>query len=392
MSRRHNREGSVYQRADGKWCAAVTVGYKDGKRQRRVLYGKTAEEAQAKKLHMLAALAEGRPATDASVRLATYLEQWLRDVVEPNTEATTHAGYAWQVKKHITPALGHHRLVDLLPSHVRAWLVAKSRETSSRGKPYSDNSLRLMHAVLRDALKVAVEDQLVSRNVAAQVQRPRAQREKFRGDHLLLEEAVALLRVAQENRLAALWRLAVATGMRKGELIGVKWEDVDLDAGKLHIRRSVARLTGQGLVEKGPKNQGSERVIDLGDGTVTALRTHRAKQAQEKLAAGQAWAASGRVFTTSKGTTLDPRAVNRLLDELYEAAGVRRTRVHDLRHTCATLLFAEGEDSKVIGALLGHREDRTTRAVYAHVLEAQKHRAADRLERLLDGTTGSPTV
>jgi integrase len=390
MSRRHNREGSVYERKDrpGTWAAAVTVGYVDGKRKRRVVYGKSAEEVQAKKLRMLSSLADGRPATDSSVRLDVYLDGWLRDVVQPNVEATTHAGYAWQVRKHIAPLLGHHRLAELQPSHVRAWLLAKSRETSNRGRPYSDNSLRLMHAALRAALASAVSDQLVTRNVAALAKRPRPTGPRFKGDALGQDEAVALLEAARHDRLSAMWRLAVSTGMRKGELIALRWDDVDLASGQVHVQRSIARITGQGLVEKAPKNPGSDRTFNVGPRTVSALRSHKAAQAVERLAAGSLWSDSGRVFTTARGTTIDPRSVNRLLDALYATAGVRRTRVHDLRHTTATLLFVEGEDSKVVGELLGHSEDRTTREIYAHVIEAQRHRAADRLDSLL-GDAGS---
>lgn len=232
-------------------------------------------------------------------------------------------------------------------------------------------------------LSQAVRDDLVSRNVCELVTPPRSDQVPFRGGHLRPDQARALLAAGERTRLAAMWRLALTAGLRKGELLGLRWEDVDLDAGTLTVRRTVFRQPGRGLVEGRPKTSDSARTLRLGVASVDSLRRHRSGQAAERLRAGELWQGSGRVFTTPRGSTIDPRNVSRLLDELCAVAEVPRIRVHDFRHTCATLLLAEGEPLEVIAERLGHSDTRVTSQVYAHVLDELKQRAADRLDALL---------
>ncbi len=383
MGKRGNGEGGIYRRADGVWCASVDLGYSAGRRRRKVVYGKTRRAVAEKLAAMNQARSAGRPVVEDSRRLGDYLEHWLIEIVEPDRKPATAASYRDMVRRHIAPELGHVRLDRLSATDVRSFLRTKSMEISARGRPLSSRSVRYLHAILRSALSQAVRDDLVSRNVCELVTPPRGEQEAFRGRHLEPEEARALLAAAEGTRLAALWRLALTAGLRKGEILALRWDDVDLERGLLLVRRSVSRQAGRGLVEGAPKTADSVRTLRLGSGSISALRQHWGRQESERLRARELWADDGRVFATPRGTIIDPRNLNRSLDELCAAAGVTRVRVHDLRHTCATLLLAEGEPLEVIAERLGHSDTRVTSQVYAHVVDDLRQRAADRLDALL---------
>jgi len=384
MGKRGNGEGGIYRRADGVWCASVDLGYAAGRRRRKVVYGKTRRQVAEKLAAMTQATAAGRPVVEDSRRLGDYLEHWLREVIEPDRRPATAASYRDMMHRHIAPELGHIRLDRLAATDVRAFLRAKSTEVSARGRPLSSRSVRYLHAILRSALSQAVRDDLVSRNVCELVTPPRTEGESFRGSHLEPDQARALLAAAEGTRLATLWRLALAAGLRKGELLGLRWDDIDLERGVLSVRRSVSRQAGRGLVEGAPKTRESLRTLRLGAGSVAALYEHRGRQAAERALARDLWVDERRVFATPRGTIIDPRNLNRNLDELCALAGVPRIRVHDLRHTCVTLLLAEGEPLEVIAERLGHSDTRVTSQVYAHVVDALRSRAADRLDGVFD--------
>jgi len=387
MGKRGNGEGGIYRRADGVWCASVDLGYAGGKRRRKVVYGKTRRQVAEKLAAMNQARSSGRPVVDDSRRLGDYLEHWLSEVIEPDRKPATAASYRDMVRRHIAPELGHIRLDRLSAMNVRSFLRAKSTQTSVRGRPLSARSVRYLHAILRSALSQAVRDDLVSRNVCELVLPPRSEQQPFQGSYLEPDQARALLSAAEDTRFSTLWRLALTSGLRKGELLALQWDDIDLERGLLTVRRTVSRQAGRGLVEGAPKTAESARTMRLGSGSVEALRQHRELQAVERLRAAQLWKDSGRVFTTPRGTIIDPRNLNRSLDELCAVARVPRIRVHDLRHTCATLLLAEGEPLEVIAERLGHSDARVTSQVYAHVLNTLKYRAADRLDAILARTT-----
>ncbi len=383
MGKRGKGEGGIYRRADGVWCASVDLGYSAGRRRRKVVYGKTRRAVAEKLAAMNQARSAGRPVVEDSRRLGDYLEHWLIEIVEPDRKPATAASYRDMVRRHISPELGHVRLDRLSATDVRSFLRTKSMEISARGRPLSSRSVRYLHAILRSALSQAVRDDLVSRNVCELVTPPRGEQEAFRGRHLEPEEARALLAAAEGTRLAALWRLALTAGLRKGEILALRWDDVDLERGLLLVRRSVSRQAGRGFVEGAPKTADSVRTLRLGSGSISALRQHWGRQESERLRARELWADDDRVFATPRGTIIDPRNLNRSLDELCTAAGVTRVRVHDLRHTCATLLLAEGEPLEVIAERLGHSDTRVTSQVYAHVVDGLRQRAADRLDALL---------
>jgi integrase len=381
MTRRARGEGAVY-RYRGGWAAQFDANHYGQPRRRKTIYGKTQRE-------VLARLAELRHQHDAgfpirtgrAVSLAAYLESWLADTLPGTVRASTESSYADLTRRHIIPALGHHPLDKLTPAHVRGFLREKETETSARGRPLSARTCQLLHAVLRRALEDGVRDELVPRNVAKLVRGPRVVRPEVQP--LTVDEAKALLAVAADDRLRSLWLLLMATGLRRGEALALRWADIDLDRRTLRIRGSLQRHAGKLAVVE-PKTERSKRALPLPEVVATVLREHRAAQVTDRLAA-PAWTDDDFVFTTSVGTALEPRNVARSLHTLCDRAGVRRIRVHDLRHSAASFLLLQGVDMRVVMGTLGHSRQATTSDLYTHLLEPLQRAAADRMDALLGG-------
>ena len=254
---------------------------------------------------------------------------------------------------HILPTLGRMNLRALTPTHVRTLLANKAADGLGA------RSVQIIHSTLRTMLSEAMREELIERNVVTVVRPPSVERVEVQP--WSTEEASRFLAASADHRLHALFAVGVALGLRKGELLALRWDDVDLEGGVLHVRQNVQRLPEMGLVFGPPKSNKSRRTIPLPAASAKVLRTHRANQAAEALALGPAWVDSGLVFTSTVGTVIEPRNLNRFFDELIAKAGVRRIRFHDLRHTCASLLLAQNVPARVVGdpralaARLNHR-------------------------------------
>jgi integrase len=308
-----------------------------------------------------------------------YLDSWLRETLPGTVRPSTEASYRYLVTRHIVPEIGKIRLEKLTPNDLRALLRDKSKELSERGRPLSARTVQYIHAVLRRAFEQARRDELIDRNVASLVSAPRGKRKEV--EPLDPDEARKLLDAARDNRLYALYAVAVALGLRRGEALALRWEDIDFDARTLRVSGSLQRINGE-LVVSEPKTARSRRTIPLPNVCVEALIRHRANQAKEKLEA-PIWPRPELVFATSVGTPIEPRNLVRHFEALCKRAGIRKVRFHDLRHTCASLLLAQGVEPRVIMDTLGHTMIGTTLNLYTHVLPATQRDAADRMDDVL---------
>jgi integrase len=381
-ARRAAGEGSVHKRKQGGWQGSVTIPTAGGSRRRKTVYGTTQREVLAKLAELRRTINAGLPVPSGRpLTLGAYLDAWLRDTLPGSVRPSTAASYTSLTRQHIIPALGHHRLDRLTAIHIRAFLRAKSTETSVRtGRPLSPRTLQYLHAVLRLALEQARRDDLVARNVAGLVAGPRLERTEV---HPVTPDEVAqLLAAATTDRLAPLWLLVTALGLRRGEALALRWDDIDLDRGHLRVRATLQRLDGHLIRAEMPKTQSSRRTLPLPTVVVDALRTHRALQLQERLAA-PVWQDETLVFTTGIGTPLEPRNVLRSFQNLCDRAGLRRLRIHDLRHAAASFLLLQGVDMRVVMGTLGHSRLATTSDLYTHLLEPVQRQAADRMDELL---------
>jgi integrase len=405
--RRANGEGTITKRADGRYQAAAYVYRPDGTRVRKFVYGRTREDVGGKLTELQEKTRQGIPAATSAMAFGDYLTYWLATIAPARLKPATLNSYEGLTRLYIKPALAKKKLNRLSPADIRLFLaqfkngclcclrgVDKARPVDERHccavgrcceRRPSARTVQYAHAVLRSALQQAVREELIVRNVARIVETPTVERQEVRP--LDAAEARMLLRTARSHRLYALWLLLVSTGLRRGEVLGLTWSDIDLVNGQLRVRRNLQRIRRE-LIFGTPKTARSLRTISLPKRCVQALTEHQAAQEQERKVAGGKWKPvdeqpTGLVFTTATGRATDPRSLNRMLTVLCRDAKVRRVRVHDLRHTCASLLLAQGVDARTIMETLGHSTITMTLDTYAHVMQTTLQAAADRMDDAL---------
>jgi integrase len=376
VTQRSRGEGTIYRRAGGAWAGQVYVFNRAGGRQRRTVYGATQAEVVDKLTHLRALTHQRLPAAPERLTLAQYADAWLSHGRASALKPATVSNYRWLLNTYTLPRLGPLQLTSLTPQHVRDLMAAVLESGASA------RTAQLTRAVLRALLADAERDQIVARNVAALVKGPRVDRPEARP--WPAPDAAAFLAATRAHRLHALFAVGVALGLRKGELIALRWADVDLDAATVRVTRTTQRLgAGQGLVTGTPKTARGRRTIPLPQVCATALHAHRHAQDADRRAAGDLWVDTGLVFTTTRGGGLEPRNLNRTLDSLIKTAGVPRIRFHDLRHTCASLLLAQGVQPRVVMEILGHSQLAITTDLYSHVMPTTLRAAAHALDTAL---------
>jgi integrase len=374
MTKRANGEGTTFRRGDG-WAGAVSYRDQNGAAKRRTVYGATQADVRAKLKDVRHRLDAGQPVKDAATTVEAWLTEWTaKGLAASDRKQATKDLYAMVVRAHLIPALGRHTLDRLRPSDVEALIVSR------RAAGLSASTVRTIYSVLRSALDVAVRDGLVARNVAALVKRPSVERQD--ATFLTGEQAQQLLTALDGDRIEPLVRLMLATGLRRGEALGLHWRDVDFDAGVLRVRWTLSR-TSRGLELGEPKTERSRRAVPLPRSAVETLRSHRTRQAADRLALGPAWVDTGLVFTSEVGTALEPRNVARRFDLLAGRAELPDVHLHTLRHTAASFLLAAGTHIKVVQEHLGHSSYGITADIYSHVTPTQAREAADRLDEAL---------
>jgi integrase len=374
MGKRANQEGSVYKRKDGRWVASIVL--ENGKR--KSIYCKTQQEAikAVRKANQDKDQGIIFPTEDQS--LSAFLTNWLQDTVRQRVRERTHIRYRQLIELQVLPALGNIKLQKLSPQHLQKLYNQKLEEG------YAPQTVKHIHRVLHRALKDALRWQLVSRNVCDAVDAPRVPRKEMQV--LTGDQAQQLLEAAKGDPLEALYVLALTTGMRQGELLGLKWEDVDITLGTVQVRRTIARLPGKGFTVSEPKSAKSRRKIHLTRLAVEALKRHRIRQSEARLAAGPAWSEQGWVFCNAVGKPIEAgNMIRRSFRPMLDKAGLPAIRFHDLRHSTATLLLSLGIHAKVVQELLGHSQISLTLDTYSHVLPSMQEEAVSRLDTLLSG-------
>ena len=379
----------------------------EGVRRRKWAYGKTREDVHSKWLKLHAAASRG-PVATTSPTLASYLAYWLREVVvEPDYAPLTCATYETLTRLYIVPGLGTKRLDKLTLRDVRAWLY-KLRSTCqccAQGKDArrpknrrrccakvpsacchrtaSERTIRDAWTILCSALTNAVTEELIPRNVASLLHVSKARTRKVKP--WTVDEARRFLESAKRDRdpLYAAYVLILVLGLRKGEVVGLPWSAVNLDGAELDVGWQLQRIRRQ-LVHRVTKTEASDATLPLPGICVTALRMREKDQAGARAAAGAGWIDTGLVFTTRTGTPFEPRNFNRRFETRCAKAAVRRITVHEMRHTCATLLAALDVHPRVAMRVLRHAQIDVTMNVYTEVSDAKTLQALKRLGRQLD--------
>lgn len=376
MSKRAHGEGSVVKRPNGRWAGVQTLP--DGKRKWH--YAKTQAEAVAKLKEAIRRVEAGQTATASVETVGAFLTRWLEDVKRSNVSPGTYITYEGIIRKHLNPALGATRLPRLTAPQVQKMLGDLGRAG------LAPSTINTIHVVLHGALKQAMRWDLVPRNVAALVSPPRIERSQAR--YFNEAQARTFLAAVNGHALEALFVLAITSGMREGELLGLRWADVDLGRRTVRVAQALRRdYVGRALGD--PKSDSSRRQIGIPEVAVTSLRQHRARQAEIRLAAPD-WTDNDLVFPARTGRPYKPQTLReRQFYPLLEAAGLPRIWFHDLRDTFATLNLAQGTGLKVISEMLGHSGIGVTADRYLHVSEEMQRQAADRLDGLFGPARGA---
>lgn len=377
-TRRARGDGSITQRKDGRWSAILELDRgEDGKRRRLQHYAGSRREAAAWLKDALRDRDAGRLAAKKPPLLKDHLNAWLAQIVVPFLRDCTSLQYESTVRVHLIPAFGHLPVPDLTTRAVQTFLNEKSAAGLAPG------TVRMLKQCLNGAYKAAIRWEITDRNPTRGVTLPKM---KPAAPHVFTEpEARAFLAAVQGDRMEAIYTVAMAVGLRRGEALGLRWSDVDLDAATLRVEQAVC-VGRKGLQVQGLKTPASRRTFSLPAVAVAALRRHRARQQQERLLAGPgAWQDSGLVFTTRTGGPVHPSTLNRWFKRTLQRAGLPHQRFHDLRHACATLLLAQGVPARVVMDLLGHSGIAITLNLYSHVLPAMRSAAADAMDRALSG-------
>jgi integrase len=358
--------GSIRQRKDGRFEARI---YIDGKR--KSIFAKSRREVEKKRHEALAAIERGEHPIPQQVTLASYLLFWLKEFVQPKLRTKTYDSYRYLVERHIIAALGNVKLARLTPEDVQRFLNKQLERGLSR------TTVSYQRSILRKALNDAMRFGYVHRNVVTLTDSPGTDRKEQRW--LEPSEAKRFVSAAQDHRLEALWVIAVTTGLRKGEVLGLRWDDIDLDRRQLRVNQQLQRVNGR--LEVLPlKTERSRRTIPLTDLAMEALRKHRARQSEDKLQAGQHWKNSGLVFVTEIGGPLEPRNVNRAFKMILKKADLPLdVRFHDLRHSAASHLVGKGVDMRTVADILGHSQITLTLDTYSHLTEGHRRKAVDQL-------------
>lgn len=378
MTKRGHGEGSIYQRKDGRWTAEITL--QGGKS--KFLYGKTRKEVQEKLKIALYEQQQGMLVTGPQQKVGQFLAHWVENVHKQSVRSRTYERYEEIVRLHLVPEIGHHHIQKLAPQHLQALYKKKLDDGLSATTVIS------FHNLLHKALETAVRWNLIARNPCDLVSPPRKKR--FEIQPLNMQQIRQFLAVIRGHRQEALFILALATGMRRGELLALKWQDLDLERGSLQVRRILTRiptkLPGRGFEEAEPKTDRGRRSIVLPYFVVDALKQHRLKQLEAKLKVGPAWQDLDYVFCTSIGTHLHPdRDVLVVLKLFLDKAGLPNIRFHDLRHSSATMLLGMKVHPKIVQEILGHSQIAITMDIYSHVLPTMQEEAMNKINDALQG-------
>jgi integrase len=366
------------------WQGALVIDWKGKKPVRKKVSGPN-RNVVANKLRDLRDQVRGDelPPDGKPMTVEQWMSYWFKRVAPRRCKPLTLAGYDAKVNDYIIPLLGHHRLDKLQPEHIEDawdWLRENGNPTKAEPDPLSPNTIHQTHRILSRALKVAVQRKKLRTNPAGADSMDAPSRQEHEIVPMSEAEVDAVLDTCRGQWNAARWNVALAIGLRQGEALGLRWEDVDLDAGTVTIRQTLMRLTGQGIVFGTPKSEKSRRTIVVPPSLLAGLKAHRIAQTERRLELGNHWTDSGLVFTLDDGRPIDPSVDAARWRRLLTQAGVKHYRLHDARHSAGTMMVSEGVDLRTAMQILGHSQLSVTMR-YQHVVDAAMKDAATKLDR-----------
>lgn len=370
------------------WYVVVDVGVKtDGRRQQKWHGGfPTRREAEVERAKIVNDVHRGSYVTPDRLTLAGWVRETWLPLIESRIKPSTFDSYCRNMELHVLPALGGQRMQQLT-APMLSTLYASLLAGSGKRRPLSAKTAHYIHTIVHKALADAVDAGVVAANPAERAKPPRPSRRISREIRAWeAEELARFLDGVRGTRLEAAWRLAAMTGMRRGEILGIRWRDVDLDGGRISVRQAVVSVAYL-VLESTPKSHNA-RVIDLDAATVDLLGRHRERQRRERAAWGSDYADRDLVVAKENGEQIHPDSFSQSFERLVKSTGLRRIRLHDLRHTHATLAIRAGIPVKVVSERLGHESPSFTLKQYAHVMPGMQAEAANAIAGLVAAAGG----
>ena len=379
--RRANGEGNLRKRKDGRWEGRYTAGHdpETGKAIYRNVLGRTQAEARAK---LKQAIEEAKIVDQTKAKKYTvgeWMDVWFENYAKVKVRPSSHQTYRGYIDNHIKPNIGKIPLGKLSSLDLQKFykkLLSSGRveriESKKQSKGLSPKTVRNLHQIIASAMKLAKEQKLIATDPTDGCALPKV--EYWEMKTLPVEQLASFLREAKESGVFELYYVELATGLRRGELLGLKWEDLDFEKGDLRVKRQVARINGE-VVEAPLKTKNAYRTLPLAKDTVDVL------DQQKKKVGASPW-----VFPGPTGGPMSPDSVLHMLHRVLKRAGLPRVRFHDLRHTFATLTLQNGVDVKTVSGMLGHYSAGFTLDTYAHVTTSAQRQAAEAMEHVLSGS------
>ena len=376
VRKRSNGEGTIVPKANGSWEARILITDPiTGESKIRTRCRKTKAEVKAWLDDIKVKLHTGQYVGEQKMTVREWLNTWLNLYAMKKIRRTTFESYESIIKTHIIPSIGNIRLQSLRKDQIQKFYNDKQENGRADGKGgLSSTTINYMHAILKQALQQAVDDGLVYKNIATSVVKP--SKVRFHPQTLNTEQVKKFLQSNKGSKYYSAFLVECYTGLRRGELLGLRWKDIDLEGKLLSVQQGLVR-TKNGLSINEPKTTASRRTIPLTDEVVQELKQHRKRQLEERLLTGSSYYDLDLVFSSHIGKPLDPRSFTKRFQEGLRVAGLPEIRFHDMRHTHATILLEMKQNVKVIQERLGHTTIRMTLDTYSHMLPGMQEQATE---------------
>ncbi|MHB1420654.1 MAG: site-specific integrase [Bacillota bacterium] len=385
--------GSIEHRGKDKWRLTVSCGLgANGKqiKKTKTITASSQKKAEKELAIFIADIEKGQFLSPSKFTFADFVERWLRDYAETNLAPKTLFRYTQILNTRIIPAMGHLKLEQIKPLHLVEFyknLQEDGIRTDGKAGGLSEKTILYHHRVISSVLQDAVQWQLLLENPANRVKPPKVTKKQAASYD---EVQTAALIKATENEpviYKLIILLAVATGLRRGELMGLDWKDVNFERVTIEVRQSSQYLPSHGIFTKEPKNETSKRIIAVPSSVMALLKDFRTSELEKRLKAGDLWQGSDHLFTTWDGKPMHPDTISKWFPQFLKRHGLPPLPFHGLRHTSTTLLIAQGINVKNISARLGHASISTTMDIYGHALKSADKEAAEKLDQLFTGSS-----
>jgi integrase len=379
--------GSIQKRGENKYFLTVSSGYDgSGKRIRhtRTINASGSKEAEKQLALFIAEIEKGHCIDSTKLTFADFIEKWLKEYAEKNLAPKTLLSYRKELENRIMPALGAHKLNKLKPIHIIQFYNSLSEDGVRKdGKPggLSGKTQLYYHHIISSILKDAVQWQIIESNPAEKVKPPKATKRKIE----FFDDKQTARMLALLDNVDLKWKtivyVALYTGMRKGEIMGLEWHDINFEKGTINIERASQYVPGRGVITKEPKNESSKRVISASQTLLQLLKVYKTHQNEQRMSHADIWKGTTRLFTTWDGDAMFPDSISNWFSDFIKDNNLPHITFHGLRHTSASILIDQGLNIKAVSSRLGHANTSTTMNIYAHALKSADKQAAD----IMDG-------